>query len=207
MLKNVVCCVPLSWAYVPSLFFRSWCDMQSYGQSMYHMSFVTTQSCYMDIMREELVVAAMKHMPDYILWLDADQTYPRETIEILMEHIDSGKVIVGGITPDKDDGTPLVYDIVYDNPSGLIKRRKVRPNGGVVKVDAMGFGGIMTHPSVFTTLLKPPFFDMKWDTRLKSRPGEDVQFYLKCKEAGIDVYCDTDLPYDHVVVRQIGHKR
>ena len=206
MLKNVVCAVPLSWAYVPSLFFRSWCNMQSYGKDVYHMSFVTWSSCYMDVMRDELVIAAMKYMPDYILWLDADQTYPMETIEILMEHVDSGKLIIGGITPDKDQGTPLVYDIVDDDTRGVIRRREVRPNTGVIKVDAMGFGGIMTHPSIFKTILKPPYFDMKWHSRLGIRPGEDVQFYLKCKEEGVDVWCDTGLPYDHVVVRQIGLK-
>jgi len=170
------------------------------------MSFVTMSSCYMDKMRDDLVVMAMRYMPDYILWLDADQTYPIETIETLMDHVDSGKLIVGGITPDKDDGTPLVYDIVDDDPDGIIRRRKMRLNSGIHKVDAMGMGGVMVHPSVYSELLKPPFFDMKWNSERGVRPGEDVEFYSMCKDAGISVYCDTDLPYDHIVVRQIGHK-
>ena len=195
-MKKVACCIPLSWDFLPKLFFISWQSMNAYAIGRYELMMLVSSSCYLDEMRDNLGKLAIKYKPDYILWLDADETYHEKTPEILMKHIDSGKSIVGGITPNKVNQKPLIYDIV--STEGTIRRnRDIEEGQGLVKVDSMGFGGIMMKPKVLEDM-KFPWFKTQWNPKIKERPGEDVKFYCNCKEAGIDVWCDTNLIYGHV---------
>lgn len=199
-MKTIVACVPLSWDFVPALFFHSWNQMHYYSHNKYDLRLVSTNSCYMDKMRDDLVVIARRHKPDYILWIDADQTYPPDTPEVLMKHIDSGKSIVGGLTPQNMTGGSNVYDFVHDD--GILVRRDIIPGKGLHKVDAMGMGGVMTKPDVYEKL-DLPCFTMRWDSKLARCPGEDVQFYANCKKEGIDVWCDSDLVFGHITTRSL----
>lgn len=195
--KFVMCCIPLSWQFIPVSFFQSWSKMVLHSLGSYQLGLIMTTCCYMDKMRDDLVKEALRHNPDYLLWLDADQTYPVDTPERLMRHIDAGKMVVGGLTPDKKSGEPLVYELPLGSKGGLVKRTDITVGQGLVKVDAMGFGGIMTSPEVFR-IMKPPCFQMTWNRKLKSTIGEDVRFYQNCKHVGIDVWCDTNLFYEHI---------
>ena len=204
-MKRVIAAIPLSWDYVPSFFFVSFSQMLVYAQGKYELGFVMARKCYMDTMRNNLVDEAMKMEPDYIMFIDADQTYPADTPEILMKHVDDGKLVVGGLTPDRDDGKPMIYYFVDEH--GFLNRDKavgrLSEVSGVSKIDGMGMGGVMVHPSVFEKLGKGPF-TMQWDKQTTSRAGEDVQFYLNCKRFGIDVWCDTDLRYGHIVTKPMA---
>ena len=201
---EIACCIPLSWEFIPKYFLLSWYLMEVYSHGRYDMRMIFGNSCYMDEMRDNLGKSAMEHNPDYIFWLDADQFYPQQTPEILIKHIENGKSVVGGLTPGKDDQTPLVYDIITDG--GAIKRKKgVKAGQGVIKVDAMGFGGVMMTPKVLEDI-KFPWFRVQWDSKIKERPGEDTKFYVNCKKSHVDVWCDTDLVYDHIITHPIGVK-
>jgi len=194
--KIVVCCIPLSWQFIPTEFFLSWNMMIGYSIGRYQLGILTASCCYMDKMRDDLARDAIKYNPDYVLWLDADQIYPPDTPERLMRYIDDGKLVVGGLTPDRVSGEPLVYHMPPGN-KGVIKRDDVTPGQGLIKVDAMGFGGVMTSLEVFK-MMKPPYFQMTWNRKLKGSMGEDVKFYQNCRHAGIDVWCDTNLWYEHL---------
>ena len=177
--------------------------MQLYAIGKYHLSIITNTTCYSDEARDMLATEALLHNPDYILWIDADQTYPANTPEVLMNHIDSGKLIVGGLTPHGTGGQPLVYDMI--NSSGLCKPKKISLHQGITKVGALGLGGIMMSPEVFK-IMKSPWFRMIWNSKVGSRPSMDFQFYGNCKKAKIDIWCDTDLVFGHVTVGLIKIK-
>ncbi len=149
---------------------------------------------------DDLVKASMRHKPDYILWIDADQTYPENTPEVLMKHIDSGKSIVGGLTPQNIEGGANIYNFVHNK--GILTRIDVAPGHGLVKCEAMGMGGVMMKPEVFEKL-ELPCFTMRWEDSISRNPGEDVQFYANCKKANIDVWCDTDLAFGHIATRSV----
>jgi len=196
-MKKVCCCVPLSWDYLPAQFFKSYCEMSQYAIGKYGMSITSNRSCYMDHMRDQLASIAIKEGANYILFLDADQTYPADTPERLMKHVDSGKLVVGGVTPDKRDGRPLVYKFGDRDKIRRLEPDEFKINQGLKSVDCMGFGGIMVHPKVFRKM-KPPYFKMSWDEENRQLLGEDVKFYLNCRLYGIQPWCDTDLVYGHV---------
>jgi hypothetical protein len=156
-------------------------------------------------MRERLAEDALACEPDYILWLDVDQTYPADIVERLAAHVDAGKLIVAGMTPDKRTGVPLIFMIFNDQ---FHRPDRVKTKVGCVPVDGMGFGGVMVHPSVFKEITQPYFNMRVRDDRVMQDTstcpaieGEDLTFYAKAKDAGIQAWVDTDIPYGHITVR------
>jgi hypothetical protein len=201
--KMVLCCLPLSWEYVPRFFFLSWYDMHQYSFGKYRMVIMTSEGAYSDQLRDKMATEATKVNPDYILWIDADQTYPWNTPEILMKHIDDGKMVVGVVVPHRGSGLPNVWTSIPDTP--LFNPRDISLKCGVIKVDAMGLGGVMMHPSVFKKI-PYPWFRMSWDKEFNVRPGMDFTFYNNCKRNGIDVWCDTNLVFGHLAVGEVPMK-
>jgi len=196
----------LSWEYVPKVFALSLFNMAQYAAGKYNLAVLSNGGCYGDSARDSLAQKALTLGPEYILWLDVDQEYPPNTPEILMNHIDGGKLVVGGLTPLKKksnsglDGKPSIWDL--DTDAVLVRHREIFLHQGLVKVEALGLGGIMTHPDVFKTL-EFPWFRRIWNQKDKQLFGADYAFYANCKESGIDVYCDTDLIFGHVHVSLI----
>jgi len=190
-MKHIVACVPFARETVYVQFFLSWARMFSYARGRYDMSLVTIYGPYIDANRDALVQAAERMDADYILFLDDDQTYPPDTPEILMNH---DKDVVGGVTPRKETGTPMVWDHdgevkIWDSLSG---------KSGLTKIDGMGMGGVLIKVNVFDKLEHPYF--KRHENPTYRGCGEDIAFYLKCKKAGVDVFVDIDLQFGHLVV-------
>jgi len=200
--KRLAIALPLSWSHVPAPFFLSFVQMCLKSAGNYRLSIYNTNTSLIDKMREALAEELLELKPDYVLWIDADQLYRMDTIDKLVGHVDSGHLVVGGVTPDKMTGKPMVYKFINDAGS-CARDRNFEVSRGLVKVDAMGFGGIMMAGSVLQTI-KPPFFPRNWDAAMSSYVGEDFGFYDKCRKAGIDVWCDTDLHYSHMVATAVN---
>jgi hypothetical protein len=170
--------------------------MFSRTQEKYNITLLLSNATLVDLMRERLADESLKLGADYIMWLDADQVYPVDTILKLAEHCEAGKLVVGGVTPHKNDGKPMVWKICNQYGSGD-RDRGFETGRGLVKVDSMGFGGIMTAKEVFD-IIKYPRFIKTWDPVQNHPVGEDFTFYNKCKENKVDVWCDTDLIFQHL---------
>lgn len=164
------------------------------------MVIMTRSLAYSDKLKDLMARDCLKIPCDYIFWIDADQTYPKDTPERLMKHIDSGKSIVGGLVPHRGNGLPNIYNSIPG--SSLYQHKKVYPGDGLIKVDAMGFGGVMMKPEVFQKM-EYPWFRMKWNNEINDMLGMDFTFYGNCAKAGIDVWCDTDLVFDHLAVKSV----
>jgi hypothetical protein len=201
-MKLITIAVPCNWAYVPTAFFASCVQMFSRTQEKYNIALLVSNSSLIDTMRERLVDESLKMGADYIMWLDADQIYPADTILKLAEHCENGKLVVGGVTPHKNDGNPMVW--TFGNNYGAGNRdRGFKTGRGLVKVDSMGFGGIMTAKEVFDSVHYPRFV-RTWDKDMNNPVGEDFCFYARCKDKGVDVWCDTDLIFQHMVMYAVS---
>ena len=180
--------------------------MAQYANGKYNLAVLTNGGCYGDSSRDALAEKALTLNPDYILWLDADQMYPGNTPEVLMNHIDSGKSVVGGVSPLKKksdsglDGKPSIWDL--DVVHNGVRHREVFLHQGLVQVEGMGLGGVMVNPGVYRTM-EYPWFRRLWNQEEVALLGADFSFYANCKKNGIDVWCDTDLIFGHVEVRPI----
>ena len=196
--KYVPICVPASWPYVPTKFFYNCFKLISRGgQDGYTMNLVYSTSPFMDTCRDELMEAAIKAGADYILFLDADQLYPLDTVSRLAKHIDDGKLVVGGMTPHRTEGRAILFDWKPEDPWQGKWNQTIGPDTGVVKVGGMGFGGVMVSPKV-AEIIPFPRFEMVGHPEFHYKIGEDVAFYKKCADNGIDVWCDTSLRNKHL---------
>lgn len=196
-MKTIAIAIPCNWPWLPTAFFASGVQMFSAAQSEYNVTLLMSNSTLIDVMRETLAGEALKAGADYIMWLDADQVYPPDTILKLAHHCEEGKLIVGGVTPHKNNGRPMAYTF-GNNYGACVQAKEFELNRGLVQVDAMGFGGVMTAKEVFDTIPYPRFYKT-WDYANNHAVGEDFCFYARCKEKGIDVWCDTDLVFQHLV--------
>lgn len=141
--------------------------------------------------RNLIVKEALEQKCDYIFWIDDDMVIKSDVniVEKLMAH---DKDIVAPlffarsypfipmIFKRKTWGTKFcVYDNIMDYPKGLLK------------VDGIGFGCVLTKVEMFKKL-KQPYF---WANEVF---GEDLFFCENATRAGIEIYCDTTIDVGHI---------
>lgn len=147
--------------------------------------------------RNELARGALEQGADYMLWLDADMRFPRDTLVRLLVH---GVPIVGVNYASRD---PRNMDFVAvkrfasgDDPG---ERLVTGPDStGLEEAEGIGFGVVLVHRSVFERLPDPdgpdgPWFQFGWDPEIQRTIGEDSWFCRRAREAGHTVWVDHDL--------------
>jgi GT2 family glycosyltransferase len=128
----------------------------------------------------------------WLLWLDADQTFPPDTLTRLLAR---RKAIVGANCRrrDPDKIVPTAY---IEQDGGL---EPVLPSGDdVQEVANLGLAVCLTHANVFRKIGQPYFFDQMLPDGIHAI-GEDVSFCRKARAAGFPVFVD------HALSRAVGH--
>ena len=124
---------------------------------------------------------------DYLLFLDSDMVFPRETLVRLLGH---RRDIVGATyvkrTPPHDLLGANLYLDRPPHPSGLIEMRHLPT------------GCLMIKMSVFDALTKP-YFRFLYDEASGEIIGEDYNFCDRARAAGFEIWCDPSLSFE------IGH--
>jgi Anp1 len=147
--------------------------------------------------REKLVREALKDGADYILWIDADMRFPKDTIKRLIAH---NKDIVGvnattRSIPVRATAKNLVADM--ENRVNHWNQVSSKNKTGLEKVTAIGCGVMMVKAEVYRKTEQPWFwFEMLPGDKLL---GEDVYFCVKAYDAGFDTWVD------HGLSNEIGH--
>ena len=143
----------------------------------------------------------------HLLMLDTDHLHPEDIVERLVRWLGhpSRPLVIGGLNYQRkapyrpacfmfdpqegDDGLGLLT--ITDAPKGLIK------------VDAVGASALLIAREVFERL-EPPYWEFTY--RGKRLVGEDIRFCYNCKQAGIDVYCDTSTTSPHLGGRLVDER-
>ena len=141
--------------------------------------------------RNLIVNEAIKQECDWIFWIDDDMVIKPDVniIEKLMAH-------------DKDIVAPLFFSRCYPFIPMIFKRKTwasrycVYDNimdypKGLLKVDGVGFGCVLTKVEIFKKLAQPYF----WANEIF---GEDLFFCENATRAGIEIYCDTTIDVGHI---------
>lgn len=140
--------------------------------------------------RSNCVIDALDHKVDYLLFLDSDMTFPRDTVSRLLAH---RKDIVGGTyrkrgPPFETMGLPM-----GDGP--------IEVASGIVQMRRLPTGCMLIDMRVFAKL-KKPYFMMVSDLKAGIEYGEDVVFCDRARNAGFTIWCDVDLSMDLTHVTQ-----
>jgi len=156
----------------------------------------TSQGTLIFDQRNSLVHTAVVEKCDYILFIDADMRFPKNTLERLLAH---KKDIIGvNATTRMMPPKPTARNIQI-NEDGSVDWLEVFSNKekGIGKVDAIGCGVMLIKTSCLKNIPQPYFY---FEQLLKGKLlGEDIYFCIKAKDAGIDTWVDHDLSME------IGH--
>ena len=145
--------------------------------------------------RMELARQALEEKADYLLWLDSDMRFPRETIGHLM--LRDKPIVAANYATRRMPVKPVA---MMDN-DGEIGRVYTAPDSeGLQPVDYIGMGVMMVKREVFEKV-EAPWFAIPYSTIGNHYIGEDVFFCRKAREAGYEVLVDHDLSHQ---VRHIG---
>lgn len=139
--------------------------------------------------RNSLVRSAQRVNADWLLFIDDDMTFPRETIERLVGH---DKDIVGVICSARVAPYPAIGELMEPRSEHLCRASQ------------LGAGILLVRMSVFNRV-PAPWFKHQWGVEPASSQNqdgelsEDLYFIREARKHGIEVWCDRDLSVE------IGH--
>lgn len=147
--------------------------------------------------REKLAKAALEDGCDYILWIDADMRFPKDTIERLIK---ADKDIVGVNATTRTipvKATAKNLKINFEEKTNTWLPVTSKGKTGLEQVTAIGCGVMLVKKKVFEQTPGPWFwfYQLPGDKVL----GEDVHFCVTAKDAGFETWVDHDL------TQEIGH--
>lgn len=183
---RVICCVPMRNNYLHRKFAFSFSLMAK----PFYWECIDMPRAHVGVGRNAFVKYAKERQADYVLFLDDDHILAHDLFLRLyaMDAPVASALAFQRIPPY----LPCVYRWGMMPENGQVA---VLPVGDLIKagqrqVDATGFAAVLIKMEVFDKI-KDPWFEWK-------ELGEDLDFCLKCKDAGIQIYCDTDLVLPHI---------
>ena len=149
--------------------------------------------------RNNLVKTAIENKADYVLFIDADMRFPKDTLKILMSH---NKDIIGVNATTRSEPVIPTAKTIQINENGSITWLPVYSNkmSGIGKVDGIGCGVLLINTSVFKKIERPYFyFEQLPNEKIL---GEDIYFCIKARDVGIDTWVDHELS---IGIKHIGN--
>lgn len=144
--------------------------------------------------RTRCVMEAMKREASHLLFVDGDMTFPEDVIARLLNH---NKLIVGANYARKDtEGGTTAY---CDNDDFTGPLTTTEADQDLMRVKFMGLGLCLIDMRVFDAIELPYFNFTPALPHNAVFKGEDVFFFQKCSDAGIEAYVDQALSF------HVGH--
>lgn len=162
--------------------------------------------------REKLASEALEWGADQLLWIDSDQRFPANALEVLQAR--QAQVIGTNATTRREPILPTALNLeikremlagkAEGEPYQVWSKVESRGKTGIEQVTAVGFAVTLINKEVFAKVPRP-WFDIIW-TDHGNVIGEDVAFCVKCMENDIPVYVDHDLSMHigHIGVKTFG---
>lgn len=158
------------------------------------VSFVINSLIYSS--RNELARQAIEGGYDYVLWLDSDMVFERDTLQRLMADLDAGHDIVTG----------LYFRRVRPYSPVLFSRLEIEGKvcwsegvedylDGIFEVAGCGFGCVLMRTSVLREIYEadgPVWFSPIGNV------GEDCAFCIRARANGRRIFCDPTVKCGHV---------
>lgn len=162
----------------------------------------TSQGTLIVNQRAELAKNAVKAGADYILWLDTDMRFPKDTLDRLLAH---KKQIVAANYATRRLPVDTVAFRLHDN--GGWETVKTGDKTGLEKVEAVGMGVMLTDTKVFKEMPQP-WFSITYHQNSDEYSGEDIFFCYKANKLGHEVIIDHDLSKEvkHIGTFEFGHE-
>lgn len=141
--------------------------------------------------RNTIINVAIEQKCTHVLFIDDDMAYPPDALNRLLEH---DKDIVSGLYVSRAyPHQPVVFDLADENGSACPMYLIEKPR--LVPIVAAGFGFLLVKTSVFDKLEKPYVRLGELDPE---QWCDDIGFFKRVREAGIQSYCDLTVMCGHI---------
>lgn len=144
--------------------------------------------------RNKLAMLAIEKECDYVLWLDSDMVFPRDTLKRLLENKDKGDIITGMYFRRVEPYHPCLFSKLEVNDNGGKTEEVEKIPNRLFEVEGCGFGCVLTPVNIFIDMLSK-YGDMFSPI---SSVGEDLSFCWRARELGYKIVCDPSIPLGHV---------
>lgn len=148
---------------------------------------------------------------DWLLWVDSDIVLTNESLQKVWDsvHVKDRPIVSGTyfISKEMEGSIMRPYPCLFmvddeGNDKHLMKWVHPLPNDQLLKVDYAGFGFLLMHRSVADKMRefhgdKPLFMETSEGIDDKFI-GEDIQFFMKMREAGIPLHAHTGATVKHM---------
>lgn len=180
--------IPLSWPYVASDFFNSFAVMEKPGIC----NVIQSTSGPIDEMRNLIARQALERDHTHLMFLDADMTYPRDTIPRLL---DWDKPIVSGLCFKR---YPPFNPTLFVGDRYNLTLMDPYPKDTLVRVTATGTACMLIKMEIFEQM-PYPWFTFDRSSQNDNKPvGEDIGFCYKAADLGFTTWVDTSLKTRHL---------
>ena len=142
--------------------------------------------------RNDLAAAALEWSADWLLWIDADQIFPADTLTRLLRH---HQMIVACNIPVRRQTVPSPN--AYKDDKLVYTTRDKAGKLDLEPVDGVGLGVCLIGRDVFEAL-RQPYFRLNYNAA-GDFETEDYAFCRAAREAGFQPYVD------HALSWEIGH--
>lgn len=183
MAKKIVIGIPTNRLIKP-LTTLSLLEMVSFSREYSFEFIIETEGLTVEDNRNNIVKKGLKYDPDFILFIDDDMVFPKDTL-------------IKMIATDKD-----IVGVNAYSRGGMTTVGKQRISGhGIPKepfiCESVGTGIMLVKVGVFNKI-KPPHFNFERDNLYNVKLGEDVNFCRKARTNGFEVWCNPTIPIKHI---------
>jgi GT2 family glycosyltransferase len=169
--------------------------------NMYPMHMIgVTERVMIHTARNILAREAIATDCEWVFWADSDMTFPLDTIPKMMKYAEKlgAKMLTGEYYKRLGRMEPVAQVVVNG------KRHCVYPHDNrPFKIDACGFGCVLTHRSVFEAVDYPYF---KYETA-GEEVSEDFHFCDKVRKKNIDIWLLPEISCGHIGIPPVVTKK
>lgn len=142
--------------------------------------------------RNELVKAMLDNGDDWMLFVDDDHIFEDDLLERLLAHeVD----VVGALYLRRDiPYTPICYNVTLPAGKYMPVRLADHAHDALIKVDAVGTGGMLVRRRVFESMADPWF--------KRSTMTEDLIFCEEIRDT-FDIHCDLGTRMGHMTTTAV----
>ena len=154
------------------------------------MELFIPNSYSVDVSRNVIAKYAQENEFDYVMWVDSDIILPKNTLTRLLSH---DKDIVAGVYSYKllNNKNAVAKRLKQEEDYDDVPLKEIRESTGIIPIDAVGFGCVLTKVSVFDKIQYPWFI-------YTLEMGEDVYFCRKAQNVGLEIFLDTEVRCGHI---------
>lgn len=146
--------------------------------------------------RNGIVREALAQGTEYIWWLDDDQPFDVGDLDKLLAH--DLEAVIPLSAHRGSPFLPLLFD--HFDPAGIGRQRYLQDQDqGLIRVAAAGMAGLLIKTACFERLGTDGWFEFTHPQGDFDNYAEDLPFYRRLSESGVQLYCDLDVRFGHAL--------